>query len=197
MNLFRPVFEHEQFDVVLCNGVLHHTADPHGGFKGLVPLVKPGGYIIIGLYNSYGRLMTDLRRQLFRFTNGRFKWIDPMLRKPDLSADKRKAWYADQYRHPHESKHTFGEVLHWFDEQGLRFVRGIPALRPDDDGLDGDSLFEPQLRGTALEHFIVQAGEIFAAGQKEGGFFIMIGQKPKSHVQHANNDRAFTEAIPG
>ncbi len=33
MNLFKPCFKPEQFDVVLCNGVLHHTADPCGGFQ--------------------------------------------------------------------------------------------------------------------------------------------------------------------
>ncbi|MBI4329582.1 MAG: class I SAM-dependent methyltransferase, partial [Chloroflexi bacterium] len=32
----------ESFDYVFCNGVLHHTQDPYGGFKALVGLVKPG-----------------------------------------------------------------------------------------------------------------------------------------------------------
>jgi len=185
MNLFRPAFKHEQFDVVLCNGVLHHTADPYAGFKSLVPLVKPGGHLIIGLYNTYGRLLTDLRRRIFQLTGGYAKWIDPILRQSGLSKDKRKAWYADQYCHPHESKHTFGEVLQWFDEENLSFVRGIPALRPDDDGLAGDSLFEPQGRGTALDRFTVQGMEIVAAGQREGGFFVMIGQKPLQATQQA------------
>ena len=35
MNLFKPCFKPEQFDVVLCNGVLHHTADPWGGFQSI------------------------------------------------------------------------------------------------------------------------------------------------------------------
>ena len=181
MNLFRPAFKPEQFDVVLCNGVLHHTADPYGGFQGLLPLVKPGGYIVIGLYNTYGRLFTDLRRGLFRLTQGRAKWIDPILRKGGVRADKRRAWFADQYCHPHESKHDFGEVLRWFDNNGIQFVRGIPAMRPDDDGLDGISLFTPQPRGSKLDHFVVQATEIISAGQKEGGFFVMIGQKPRGN----------------
>ena len=179
MNLFRPALKPAHFDVVLCNGVLHHTADPYGGFQGLVSLVKPGGYIVIRLYNTYGRLFTDLRRQLFRVTRGRAKWIDPILRKGGISSDKRRAWFADQYRNPHESKHTFGEVLRWFDETGIRFVRGVPAMRPDENGLDDTSLFKPQPRGTALDHFVVQATQLVAVGQKEGGFFIMIGQKPQ------------------
>lgn len=185
MNLFRPALKREQFDVILCNGVLHHTADPYGGFQSILPLLKPGGHIVIGLYNTYGRLLTDTRRRIFRITRGKGKWLDPVLRRSRLSSGKRRAWFADQYQHPHESKHTFGEVLGWFDESELEFVRGIPALRPDDDGLDGGSLFEPQSRGTSLEHFIVQARQVFAAGQKEGGFFIMIGRKP-SGAEHVS-----------
>ena len=54
------------------------------------------------------------------------------LRDGRLSRDKERAWFADQYRHPHESKHTMGEVLDWFDRTGLSFVRGltgpVPAL---------------------------------------------------------------------
>jgi SAM-dependent methyltransferase len=178
MNLFRPAFAPGQFDVVLCNGVLHHTADPYGGFRSIASLVKPGGFIVIGLYNIYGRLFTDFRRQIFKLIGGRAKWVDPILRQPGMSGEKRRAWFADQYQHPHESKHTFGEVLQWFDETGFDFIRGIPALRPDDDGLDGLSLFDRQSPGTPLEHGIVQATQIVAAGQREGGFFIMIGRKP-------------------
>jgi len=178
MNLFRPALKLGQFDVVICNGVLHHTSDPYGGFAGLVPLIKPGGYIIVGLYNVYGRLLTDLRRHVFRLTGGRAKWVDPILRTGALSEGKRRAWFADQYCHPHESKHTFGEVLRWFKKQGVHFVRGVPALTPDEETFEGPNLFAPQSAGTALERFIVQATAIVASGQREGGFFVMIGRRP-------------------
>ena len=179
MNLFRPCFAAEQFDVILCNGVLHHTADPFGGFASLLPLLKPGGYVVIGLYNRWGRLMTDLRRVAFRLTGGRAKWIDPMLRTVLRAEGKRRAWFADQYRHPHESKHTVGEVLRWFDETGMAFVRGVPAVTPMYDPIGEVELFEPRPRGTAIEHAVAQASQIFGSGQKEGGLFVMIGRKPR------------------
>jgi carbamoyltransferase len=178
MNLFRPPLGDEQFDVILCNGVLHHTADPYGGFQGLLPLLKPGGHIVVGLYNRYGRLFTDLRRQLFRMTGGRARWIDPVLRAGGISASKRKAWFMDQYRHPHESKHTFDEILGWFDQQGLEFVRGVPALTPEPEPLDDADLFQPARRGNQLEHFLAQLQQI-SAGNREGGFFLMIARKPE------------------
>jgi hypothetical protein len=52
-------------------------------------------------------------------------------------------------------------------------------MRPEDDGLDGKSIFEPQPRGTPFEHSIVQAMQIVGRAQREGGFFVMIGRKPK------------------
>ena len=177
MNLFRPAFKRESLNVVLCNGVLLTTRNAFAGFQSIVSLVKPGGYIVIGLYNTFGRLMTDLRRQIFRVTGGRGQWLDPHLRRSPLSEDQRRAWFADQYLHPYETKHTIGEALGWFDDCGIEFVRGLPAVTPDENELPRDGLFAATPPGTRLDHFIVQAIHI-ATGSREGGFFIMIGRKP-------------------
>jgi SAM-dependent methyltransferase len=165
-----------RFDVILCNGVLHHTSDPHGGLEGLVPLLRPGGYFVLGFYNRYGRLMTDLRRWVFRVTGGRGKQLDPYLRSTSMSREKQRAWFADQYLHPHESKHTIGQVLKWFEECGLSTVRGIPSLTLTSRSLEESSLFDPAPRGSPLDHFLVQAKQI-GAGSGEGGFFVLIGRK--------------------
>jgi carbamoyltransferase len=175
MNLFRPCFKPQQFDVVLCNGVLHHTSDAFGGFKSVLPLVKPGGHIIIGLYNTYGRLMTDLRRLLFRATGGRARWVDPYLRSTPMSAEKRKAWFADQYRHPHETKHTVGEIQKWFEKNDVEFVRGIPRVTLAGEDATAKNLFTVSPPGTPADHFWVQAKQI-VTGSREGGFFLMIGR---------------------
>jgi hypothetical protein len=127
--------------------------------------------------------MTDLRRSVFRLTGGRAKWIDPILRKQKISKAKQRAWFADQYRHPHESKHTIDEVLGWFEQANLQFVRGVPAVTPDDsEPLSKADLFQPKPVGTPLDHMVVQIQQI-AAGNREGGFFLMIGQRPASGEQ--------------
>ena len=138
--------------------------------------MRPGGHLIVGLYNRYGRLATDARRAVFRLTGGRATWLDPYLRTR-LGAEKRRAWFADQYQHPHESKHTIGEVLEWFDDEGLRFVRGIPDVAPGADPIDRDTLFRPAPRGSAFDHAVSQARHI-VTGNREGGFFLMIAQRP-------------------
>ena len=177
MNLFRPCFRPGQFDVVLCNGVLHHTSDPLGGFTSLVPLVRPGGHIIVGLYNRYGRMATNFRRAIFRATGNRARWLDPYLRTR-IGAEKRRAWFADQYQHPHESTHTIDEVLRWFDAAGLEFVRGIPPVTSDASEIDRGGLFQNTPRGSRRDHAGAQVRQVFT-GSREGGFFLMIGQRPE------------------
>ncbi len=45
----------DSFDVIECGGVLHHMADPEAGLRVLVGLLKPGGYMKIGLYSEIAR----------------------------------------------------------------------------------------------------------------------------------------------
>lgn len=177
MNLFRPCLKPSLFDVILCNGVLHHTGDPLRGLEGLVPLLRPGGHIIVGLYSRYGRLMTGVRRAVFGLTGGRCQWLDPQLRSTRMGSDKRRAWFNDQYRHPHESKHTIGEVLGWFDRCGLEFIRGIPSVTAGDEDLSDGPLFAPKSRGSALDHLLVQLRHI-VTGNSDNGYFLMIGRRP-------------------
>ena len=178
MNLFRPAFQPGSFHLVISNGVLHHTSDPFLAFESISRLVKPGGYILVGLYHRYGRLITDTRRVLFRLSGDRFKFLDPNLRRESTSAAKKQAWFADQYKHPHESKHTIGETLRWLDAVGFRFVKSIPISKPFRTFAPDERLFAPDEPGNALERLLVELGMV-ASGSREGGFFIVIGQRPE------------------
>ncbi len=43
------------FDVVECSGVLHHLADPFAGWRVLLSLLRPGGFMLVGLYSEAAR----------------------------------------------------------------------------------------------------------------------------------------------
>ena len=176
MNLFRPAFQPESFDYVICNGVLHHTSDPRGGYESLLRLVKKGGFIVIGLYHAYGRIFTDIRRVLFGLSGNRLKFLDPRLKKEPLGELRKHTWFMDQYRNPHESKHTIHETMGWFDQTGVEFTNSIPKPTVWDRFSDNEKLFETTSRGTALDQFLVELPMAFL-GDKEGGFFVMIGRK--------------------
>lgn len=176
MNLFRPVFRPNIFDLVISNGVLHHTTNPFLAFKTIATLVRPGGHILVGLYHRYGRLITDTRRLLFRYSGDRLKFLDPNLRKARSSAEKKRAWFMDQYKHPHESKHTIGEVLGWLRELNFDFVKSIPRSVPFRPFSPEERLFQPEEPGGTLERTLVELGMMFS-GSQQGGFFIVIGRK--------------------
>ena len=174
MNLFQPVFKAEMFDVVICNGVLHHTSDPFTGFQSISKLVKKGGYIIIGLYNKYGRAFTDFRRSIFSISGDSLQSLDSRLRDTNLTDNKKHTWFTDQYKNPHESEHTFDEVLDWFEKTEFEFVNCIPSISGKPITPD-TKLFETSRKGTKLKRFSVQLGMAFS--DKEGGFYTMIARK--------------------
>jgi SAM-dependent methyltransferase len=173
MNLFRLPLRPDRFDVVICTGVLHHTSGPRQGFRGLLRHLRPGGHVVIGLYNRLGRLQTRLRARLSRVLGERLQ-----ARAPHGVKDRKgQAWMMDQYRNPHESLHTMDEVLGWFDEDGIEFLRALPGtVFRSDFSLDyRRSLFTPESRGSRLDRWLSQARQMLA--DTEGGLFIMIGRK--------------------
>lgn len=175
MNLFQPPFKDASFDVVISNGVLHHTGDCEGGFKAILAKLKPGGHIIVGLYNRLGRLPTLWKRAAFRHLGPRLHFLDPRLRDMKKEPARIKAWYMDQYQHPHETRHSMDEVLGWFDSYGVDFVNAIPHL---DGSLFAASarLFGAHSRGSMATRIAVQFG-MLAGGGVDGGLFMMIGRK--------------------
>lgn len=178
MNLFRPAWKHQVFDLVISNGVLHHTADPLGAFQSISRLVKPNGMIIIGLYNKIGRLTTDFRRFLFRVSADKLAFLDAHMRNKNYNSDRKRAWFYDQYKHPHESKHTYSEVLEWFDSNGFEYMSSIPKIEPG-AFTDEEKLFQPHDQGTKFSRWMAEM-EMLMSGGADGALFIMIGRKKKN-----------------
>src|SRR5258705_346321 len=79
-DLHRPGLRAGAFDVVYASGVLHHTPDPRASFAQMMPLLRPGGMIVIGLYNGFARLPLRLRRAVARLSGYRWIPFDPVLR---------------------------------------------------------------------------------------------------------------------
>lgn len=175
MNLFRPCFKAGSFDLVICNGVLHHTSDPFLGFQSIARLVRPRGYLLVGLYHKYGRTITNLRRVIFRVTGDRFAFLDPNLRRQTTSGSKKRAWFMDQYKHPHESTHTIREVLTWLPKAGLKFVKSIPKTNGESFS-PSEQLFAPEPPGSPQQQMLAELRMVLT-GSQEGGFFIVIAQQ--------------------
>jgi len=173
----------ESFDYVFCNGVLHHTSDPFAGFQNLVEITRPGGMLVVGLYNRYGRIDLTLRRGLVRA----WSLLDPgakdrAIRRQlvELEDDeaKRRTWYADQYEHPHESTHSVGEVLRWFEECQIEYVSSLPKIELG--GATPKRVFRRRevagFRRGPIPHLLTQLGWMFTQ-RAGGGYFVIVGRK--------------------
>ena len=174
-DIFDDVLTDQYFDFIWCNGVLHHTKDPYGAFKILIKSLKSKGYVLIGLYNKYGRLRTVIRRYLYKLFGKKFlEKIDPTLKNLKLDENEKNAWIRDQYIHPIESLHTVDEVLKWFDENNIDFVSSIPS---SDFDFDYKNIFEKKSRGSLYSRIINQFTMIFNSLGSDGGLFVLIGKK--------------------
>jgi 2-polyprenyl-3-methyl-5-hydroxy-6-metoxy-1,4-benzoquinol methylase len=174
-DLHQPGLSEGAFDVVYCSGVLHHTPDPRAAFAKVAALARPGGMIVVGLYNAIARVPLRLRRVAARFSGYRWIPFDPVLRDRASEPARREAWLRDQYQHPEEHRHTVGEVLAWFAEQDVAFVRAYPSAQLGDE--DPDDLFAPAPDAWAPERWLAQLGWMASLGH-EGGLFVMVGRRP-------------------
>ena len=183
-DLRNPGLKPGSFDVVYTSGVLHHTPDPRASFASVAKLAKPGGIIVVGLYNTYGRAPHLLRRAIGFLT--RYKWIpfDPILRARETEPERWKAWLRDQYLHPEEHRHTTREVQGWFRENGIDYMRSYPDTLFGAEPLEGDELFSYAEDDWGLENWLSQLGWA-ATLSYEGGLFVTIGRKREDAVAQA------------
>jgi ubiquinone/menaquinone biosynthesis C-methylase UbiE len=183
-NILQLSLPDESFDYVFCNGVLHHTSDPYAGFRHLVRITRPGGFILVGLYNTYGRLMLHVRRRVVRLrlkfdTGAKDRALQKQLVRIDADSEKRRTWWADQYEHPHESTHTVDEVLGWFAKNGVSYLTSFPKAELRSRS-EVEKVFRPRRAGSlsrsSFGHVLVQLGWILTQNDG-GGYFVMVGQK--------------------
>jgi len=57
---------HQDFDLIISTGVLHHLAAPEAGMKALASCLRPDGVMALMLYAHYGRIGVEIMQGLFR-----------------------------------------------------------------------------------------------------------------------------------
>jgi Flp pilus assembly protein TadD/2-polyprenyl-3-methyl-5-hydroxy-6-metoxy-1,4-benzoquinol methylase len=55
-----------RFDLIESLGVLHHLADPFAGWRALLSLLRPGGFMLLGLYSEVARRPVLAARALIK-----------------------------------------------------------------------------------------------------------------------------------
>ena len=176
-DIFDDVFNNKSFDFIWTNGVLHHTKNPSLAFDLISKYLKNNGYILLGLYNKYGRQRTLFRRILYKiFGSTLIKLLDPTLRNIKKGNDQQiKAWIRDQYEHPVESLHTLDEVLKWFKKNNIEFINSVPSCNFNYNKTL--NLFEKTSKGNFFSRLYSQISMLFNNLGADGGLFIVIGKK--------------------
>src|SRR5207249_12291906 len=172
-DLQRPGLRAGSFDVVYSTGVVHHTRNPRASFARLARLARPGGTIVIGLYNAFARIPLRFRRVVARASRFRLIPFDPVLRDRAHEPERRAAWLRDQYQHPEEHRHTLAEVQRWFAENAVEYLRTYPSAVL---GEHPDDLFAPAPDNWRVDGWVAQIGWIRTLG-REGGLFLTIGRR--------------------
>jgi len=172
MNIFDLAVKDRSFDVVISHGVLHHTFDARRAFAHIVRKVKPNGIVMIGLYNRYARIPTWLRSKVIGIFGSK---IDYVVRNRIHDGRKAEIWIKDQYYNPHETWHSLGSVLEWFDENGVEYLNTSPPVLGT-KGEDAETLFDATDPGNAYQRLVTQLSWVGTIA-REGALFDVIGRK--------------------
>jgi 2-polyprenyl-3-methyl-5-hydroxy-6-metoxy-1,4-benzoquinol methylase len=172
MNIFNLAIKDNSFDVVISHGVLHHTFDARRAFAQIVRKAKPGGIVMVGLYNYYARVPTYLRSKVIGLTGGK---IDYVVRKRIRDQRKADIWIKDQYYNPHESWHSIDEVLGWFKENDIEYLNTSPPILGTAAETTHD-LFAKSEPGDAYQRVVTQLSWLGTIA-REGALFDVIGRK--------------------
>lgn len=147
-DLFRPPFAPASFDFVVSWGVLHHTRSTRDAFASVASLVRPGGTFYVMVYPPLPYLQgpgTDLLRMLMRRLSDERRYAacrrlvvhNPWLARVlnlfvmnaylDRRADEDEVGAAqfglfDAYSPRYNFRHSAGEVVRWFRDEGFREV---------------------------------------------------------------------------
>ena len=131
----------QQFDRIICTGVLHHLPDPQAGLHALHQVLKPDGALHLMVYATYGRTGIHMIQDYGRLagvgdTNAeindfaktllslpRTHPLAPLLAaSPDF---RTRAGLADALLNPQDRTYTVPQLLEIISSAGLRFGRWL------------------------------------------------------------------------
>ena len=120
----------ERFDLIECSGVLHHMQDPLAGWKVLVSLLRPGGFMKLGLYSELARRHIVVARELVQgleVREARARILALPADHPARAATKLRDFYTvsgtrDLILHVQEHRFTIDAIGEAIEELGLEFL---------------------------------------------------------------------------
>ena len=159
----------QKYDVVVSLGVLHHTNNCSEAIKHISKFGKPNSYIFLGLYHKYGRKPFLDHFEKIKDENEKFKFNE--YKKFHNIDDEKKlySWFRDQVLHPHETQHTFEELINIF--QIIKYEILSTSINKFQDIKSFEEIISNEKK------LIYYAEDKIKNNEYYPGFFITIGKK--------------------
>jgi 2-polyprenyl-3-methyl-5-hydroxy-6-metoxy-1,4-benzoquinol methylase len=147
-NLLKPIRAASKFDIILCLGVLHHTANMEKVLINLNNILNENGELFLWIYGKHGRYNHSLNMQLLKMlleTEPKPENISELAgefavktqeglplkeligktktNEMQLNAFKSPVWIADQFLNPHELLIDMNELLHLVKSAGFKITQ--------------------------------------------------------------------------
>ena len=125
------------FDSIACTGVLHHLGDPLEGWRRLLPLLRPRGYMHLGLYSETARrpivsaqnylAARNFRSTLFDIRRARQEIFALPDGSPEEEVTSRQDFYSssecrDLLLHVQEQRLSLPQIEAFLAEHDLEFL---------------------------------------------------------------------------
>lgn len=159
-------------DLVISNGVLHHTSDCMLGIEKCIDLTRSGGRLFLGLYHKYGRKPFLDHFSKLKSISDDEEYLFEEYRKLDnrhKDTVQAKSWFLDQVLHPFETQHTLKEVMEVFERKNVRLI--CTSINSYDQNIDLDMLYEKEKEYYEIGMKHLEEGRYFP------GFFYTLGEK--------------------
>lgn len=118
-----------KYDFIYCAGVIHHLANPRGGFNILANKLNTDGKMVIMLYNSYGLFFYKCQLFLLNLlARNNFKKRLNLVKRLKWALDKDRAYVYDTYINPQVKTFSISQIKIWSDEEKLIVTGIIPPF---------------------------------------------------------------------
>ena len=158
-----------KYDVIISLGVLHHTNNCLEAIKHICKFGKSNSYIFLGLYHKYGRRPFLDHFKKIKDKSDEFKFNE--YKKLHSIDDEKKlySWFRDQVLHPHETQHTFEELIDVFQISKYKILS--TSINKFNDIKSFEEIISNEKKLTLYAENKLRNNEYYP------GFFITVGKK--------------------
>lgn len=132
-NIFDIEADLGSYQYTFCNGVLHHTGDTYKALQSILKVVPPGGYVIVGYYNTIARFPLAVAQAFISKTRPysiaeKRAHLARLYTVDEFDDSQIDSWFYDQFLHPHEETVSVATGLDWFRRHDIEYLNSFPPI---------------------------------------------------------------------